>query len=138
MNHAEWVKAPIGHLDGPAWAMEEAIEELDAMQSALDDADAKLAARDDEVERAHNAGFVEASRIHRVEIERLRKDAERYRWLRCPKQDVSLVLDKRTGYVPISDDGLAGGYWIYEYRAGDELDAAIDAALSEEVKGGAL
>jgi hypothetical protein len=59
----------------------------------------------------------------------LEADAERYRWLRDPTTDVSLVLDKRTGWVP-PDENVpgVGGYHTYEYRAGDELDAAIDAA----------
>lgn len=56
-------------------------------------------------------------------------DAARYRWLRDPASNVALVLDKRTGYVP-ADERLpgVGGYHTYEYRAGEELDAAIDAA----------
>jgi chorismate mutase len=58
----------------------------------------------------------------------LAKDAERYRWLRNPDQDVSLVLDKVTGEVPADEFGC-GGYRTYEYRAGQELDAAIDAAM---------
>lgn len=56
-------------------------------------------------------------------------DAARYRWLRDPTTNVALVLDKRTGYVP--EDELVPGVGddhAYEYRAGDELDAAIDAA----------
>ena len=59
----------------------------------------------------------------------LEADAERYRWLRDPTTDVSLVLDKRTSWVP-PDENVpgVGGYHTYEYRAGDELDAAIDAA----------
>lgn len=62
-------------------------------------------------------------------VERLRADAERYRWLRDPTTDVALVLDKRTGWVP-EDESVpgVGGYHTYEYRAGEELDAAIDAA----------
>ena len=138
MNHAERVKELVKLTDAVRSDKAELHKAIDAMQSALDDAVAKLAARDAEVS-AVRTGLNELNKLLCVkdaEVERLRKDAERYRWLRCPKQDVSLVLDKRTGFVPISDDGLAGGYWIYEYRAGDELDAAIDAALSEEVKGG--
>ena len=59
-------------------------------------------------------------------------DAERYRWLRNPTTDVALVLDKRTAWVPPDDvvHGV-GGHWSYEYRAGDELDAAIDAAMTD-------
>ena len=52
-----------------------------------------------------------------AERDALAKDAERYRWLRNPDQDVALVLDKM----------VSSG--VYEYRAGDELDAAIDAAM---------
>lgn len=59
------------------------------------------------------------------------RDAERYRWLRNPDTDVALVLDKRTGFVP-PDESVpgAGGFYTYEYRAGEELDAAIDAAMA--------
>lgn len=59
------------------------------------------------------------------------RDAARYRWLRDPQSDVALVLDKRTGYVP-EDERIpgVGGYHTYEYRAGDELDAAIDEAIA--------
>jgi hypothetical protein len=61
------------------------------------------------------------------------RDAARYRWLRDPDTDVALVLDKRTGFVP-PVEGMAGigGYHTYEYRAGEELDAAIDAAMSAQ------
>lgn len=60
-------------------------------------------------------------------------DAERYRWLRDTKNDVALVLDKRTGYVP-EDEQIpgVGGYHTYEYRAGVDLDDAIDAARKEQ------
>lgn len=59
------------------------------------------------------------------------KDAARYRWLRDPQSDVALVLDKQTGYVP-EDERIPGigGYHTYEYRAGEELDAAIDEAIA--------
>lgn len=58
------------------------------------------------------------------------KDAERYRWLRNPATDVALVLDKRTNWVPADDAVIGvGGYWQYEYRAGEELDAAVDQAI---------
>lgn len=65
------------------------------------------------------------------------RDAARYRWLRDPKSDPALVLDKRTGYVPVDETipGV-GGYHTYEYRAGEELDAAIDAAISASQQGG--
>ncbi|CUJ58824.1 Uncharacterised protein [Achromobacter xylosoxidans] len=66
------------------------------------------------------------------------RDAERYRWLRDPQNDPALVLDKRTGYVP-ADESIpgVGGYHTYEYRAGEELDAAIDAAIAAQRQGDA-
>lgn len=67
----------------------------------------------------HRADVAERERDQlRAEAEALRKDAERYRWLRNPDQDAALVLDKM----------VSSG--VYEYRAGDELDAAIDAAMA--------
>ncbi|APQ14715.1 hypothetical protein BJP27_24395 (plasmid) [Pseudomonas oryzihabitans] len=66
--------------------------------------------------------------------EAVRKDAERYRWLRNPGQDVALVLDKKTGHVPVDERGF-GGYGIYEYRAGTDLDEAIDAAMRAQGDG---
>ncbi|MBX8534554.1 ead/Ea22-like family protein [Pseudomonas cichorii] len=65
------------------------------------------------------------------ELAELRRDAGRYRWLRNPYQDVGLVLDKKTGHVPVDEQGF-GGYGIYEYRSGVELDEAIDAAMTKE------
>lgn len=44
------------------------------------------------------------------------EDAARYRWLRSDRARVANVIDRE--YAP--------GYW--EYRCGEELDAAIDAA----------
>jgi len=67
------------------------------------------------------------------ELERLRKDAERYRWLRDPSVYVGKVIDKVAGYEPMTELGT-GGYPIYEYRAGSELDEAIDAAIAQEPK----
>lgn len=60
------------------------------------------------------------------------RDAKRYRWLRDPENDVALVLDKVVGEQPTEEGIGGGGYRLYEYRAGDELDAAIDAALTPE------
>lgn len=62
------------------------------------------------------------------------KQAARYRYLRDPKINVALVIDKVTGAVPADEFGC-GGYRTYEYRAGDELDAAIDAAITAQVSG---
>lgn len=57
-------------------------------------------------------------------------DARRYRWLRDPDVDVALVIDKVTGDVPTTEGLAGGGYKLYEYRAGEELDAAIDNAIA--------
>lgn len=67
--------------------------------------------------------------------QQVEKDAQRYRWLRNPDQDVALVLDKQKEWVH-PDDAVpgVGGYWAYEYRAGEELDAAIDAAIAQKEK----
>lgn len=85
--------------------------------------------------RAYIAGQFSAPQPQAAQSEDSR-DAARYRWLRNPDQDVGLVLDKRTEWVP-PDDAVpgVGGYWMYEYRAGEELDAAIDAALAQAGKG---
>ena len=56
-------------------------------------------------------------------------DAERYRWLRDPAIDPGLVIDKVVGETPLDEFGC-GGYKHYEYRAGEELDDAIDAAIA--------
>lgn len=58
------------------------------------------------------------------------RDAMRYRWLRDPENSPALVIDKRGEFIARDEFG-GGGYYNYEYRAGDELDAAIDAALSD-------
>lgn len=67
-----------------------------------------------------------------AQADSVQEDAARYRWLRAPTTDVALVLDKRTEWVPPDDvvPGV-GGYCVYEYRAGDELDAAVDAAMNK-------
>lgn len=51
-----------------------------------------------------------------VEIERLRRDAERYSWLRNDPPTSMCVRIKREGYAALYTDGA-------------ELDAAIDAAM---------
>lgn len=57
------------------------------------------------------------------------RDAERYRWLRDPYSHVAKVIDKVTCESPRGLYGEFNGY-EYEYRSGDELDAAIDAQLA--------
>lgn len=60
------------------------------------------------------------------------KDAQRYRWLRDPESSVGSVMDKAVGYTPYDAGTQTGGYTDYEYRAGAELDAAIDAAIASD------
>lgn len=60
--------------------------------------------------------------------ERSMNDAERYRWLRDDAVDPGTVIDKKVGVFNSED----GGYPIWEYRSGAELDSAIDAAMSKE------
>jgi len=87
---------------------------------------------DEDHMRAYARQAIAADRASRqvankAEVER---DAARYRWLRNPDTDVALVIDKQTGFVnPMEGVPGVGGYHTYEYRAGDELDAAIDAAM---------
>lgn len=64
----------------------------------------------------------------KAEVERLRKDAERYRWLRNPATDPGRVIDKRVRHA--GPDGETDSI-DWEYRASEELDAAIDAAMKE-------
>ena len=59
------------------------------------------------------------------ENESLKKDAARYRWLRDESIDPGSVIDKKIGHSYVGD------YPIYEYRAGQELDDAIDAEMIE-------
>lgn len=66
-----------------------------------------------------------------AERDALVADARRYRWLRDPNSNVALVLDKATGWVEYHEGTQTGGYATYEYRAGEELDAAIDNALRD-------
>jgi hypothetical protein len=69
------------------------------------------------------------------QVRRIVEYAERYRWLRNPGTDVALVLDKRGEWIP-EDDLIAGigGYYVYEYRAGEELDSEIDAVIAASAK----
>jgi hypothetical protein len=63
----------------------------------------------------------------RAEVERLRVDAERYRWLRGNQDD--LVVGT---HPDIADRGMTGVIGTYlEWIGGTEMDAAIDAALKE-------
>lgn len=66
-----------------------------------------------------------------VEVMRLRKDAERYRWLRDPKVDIALVIDKVVSEIPSEEGTGYDGLKVYEYRAGEELDEALDAAMKD-------
>lgn len=80
----------------------------------------------EQIDAANNA-------FHRIyeleqEVESLRKDASRYRWLRDDAVDPGTVIDKKVGVFDSED----GGYPIWEYRSGADLDSAIDAAMSKE------
>ena len=61
------------------------------------------------------------------EIAELRRDAERYRWLRKRGNDPLLVNQWWDDHKIISL-----GYGDYEHLIEDELDAAIDAAMKGE------
>lgn len=71
-----------------------------------------------------NAEKKESKRII-DENESLKKDAARYRWLRDESIDPGSVIDKKIGH------SYVGGYPIWEYRAGKELDDSIDTAMTE-------
>lgn len=64
-----------------------------------------------------------------VEIERLRKDAERYRWLRAI--DDNAPLDA-SGYPSLTQWKLVVSDRAGRLLFGKELDAAIDAAMREQ------
>ena len=71
----------------------------------------------------YEALLVGAAAIRTQPVQADARDAARYRWLRSPTSDVCRVIDKP---VP----GAHG--FDYEYRTGEELDAAIDAAMKGE------
>lgn len=70
------------------------------------------------------SGWQAAWNEQKAEIESLRADAKRYRWMRDEAIDPGTVIDKKVGISEI------GGFPIWEYRCGTELDDAIDAAIS--------
>lgn len=112
--------------------MANADQRYEELSAALSDAKAEMAKAMDQCQRyalcMNTAGIDDLwSRAERAEAEnaRLRKDAQRYRWLRDRPLDILFHLFK-----------IEGGR-----NPDDELDAAIDAALSaspnESTKGGA-
>ncbi len=78
--------------------------------------------------KAHRDRIMGENVTLKAEVERLRKDAERYQWLRNPAIDPGRVIDKRVRHV--GPDGETDSI-DWEYRGGDELDAAIDAAMDD-------
>ena len=86
--------------------------------------------RFDHASRNADAAFIAGANPAAVlelisEVESLKKDAARYRWLRDESIDPGSVIDKKIGHSYVGD------YPIYEYRAGQELDDAIDAEMIE-------
>src|SRR5690606_1081984 len=80
----------------------------------------------------------DAGIIHRFMIdtpadenERLRQDAERYRWLRKGESD-DVAGVRGLGAMAYGRSAVA--YTYSEEIGGDDLDAAIDAAMSKEGK----
>jgi len=65
-------------------------------------------------------------------IERLRKDAERYRWLRVRWGRIAEAYDGDGSLVEIREDPrVERGWWDV---SPESLDAAIDAAMRKEGK----
>ena len=129
MNHAERVKELVEEysstreLHGSITGLNKLWEAIDAMQSALDDAAAKrdeymglwAALSQDEGKAERAIAELEAKLAARdAEVERLRKDSERYRWL-------------------LNHPEWLG--WDRDFRP-DEVEREINASMSEEVKGG--
>jgi hypothetical protein len=67
-----------------------------------------------------------------IELEQMKKDAERYRWLRSrPVEDCTTPrIEVNQWTCNIDDEGVADNVNEGEVLAGDELDAAIDAMIS--------
>ena len=75
-------------------------------------------------DRVEYSGCRAAAECFEAEIRELRKDAERYRWLRN-KADP----DFEQPYVSIHRPN-SWGKWINSWESGDECDAVIDAAMT--------
>jgi hypothetical protein len=78
--------------------------------------------------RTENAAQAETIAELRAEVEALRTDAERYRWLREEEDTVS----------PYSQVLFKSGAGFSNVPDGDGLDAAIDAARGAEMRGEAM
>lgn len=70
----------------------------------------------------------DTARAHLAEIEELRKDAERYRWI---LQNASLILDQKTAYP-----AETGFIKFDTMPARTETQSAIDWAMSKEASHG--
>jgi hypothetical protein len=79
-----------------------------------------------ELKAAEQRWQVERAEL-KAEVERLRADAERYRWLRGNQDD--LVVGTHPDIANLGMTGAIGTY--LEWIGGTEMDAAIDAALKE-------
>jgi len=120
------------HNNAPCILTDRPAEFNDVALVRLADYEALKAAHEEElfqVRQDRDAHFGELMRAleqvdaMKAEREKLRKDAERYRWLRdkCDRWDGGLVVAKVTEFSLSS--------W-----SGDDLNAAIDAAMEKEDK----
>lgn len=99
------------------------------VQSISDEALESIIQYTERKDKADNSATVIDFGELRGLIARLRAaevDAKRYRWLRNPSTDPASVIDKRVG------DSVTG-FGIWEYKAGDELDDAIDEAMERKI-----
>jgi outer membrane murein-binding lipoprotein Lpp len=107
------------HLELEAADRIEALErDVNAIHHAMKDAGWHPGRTDDRLTDIIKAKGAEMARLERENAE-LRKDAERYRWLRDPAN------------MRHEDDLCVSDGYFNEYREG-ELDAAIDAAMKEQ------
>lgn len=98
--------------------------EFDALKAENEKLSAHLNLRKRRIDSGNECLGAAASRIDElmVEVEALRKDAERYRWLRNPGSLADGCFEKE----------VAPGIW--QSRYGEDMDMSIDAAMNEEGK----
>lgn len=101
-------------------AILEVIDKSADEASSLSAQNSYQAMRIEELERAHAAALEELSTLQ-AENERLREDAERYRFLKTVDPDAEMP----TVFVHRQD---SWGNWRYHHMDAIQLDAAIDSA----------